>query len=262
MNDASSSAAQPNALPAGAAPNHATQAVALPVTHPVLAPLNTDDWGLLTRLERQLGSGKTPMPTAASALATIKRKGLARFHGLSFGEYCAQRLRLKRSRVHQLLEFADLIEVTSKSGPLSQIGNERQLRPLKKLPREDWATAWSEAVRTAPCGKVSGKHVQAVVDARLAQMQAAQVPTPAPAAVEPPAQAIAPAPIPAIQCATMAIPSTTPTPTSGADGLIRTVPAADVAMPGWPETWVKAARSLARPASSFRSGVFGWQPAD
>ena len=224
--------------------------------------LDTDSVGLLARLERQLSSGKTPVSTKALALATIKAQGLTRIYGLSFQAYCEQRLRLKRSRIHQLLEFAQLLEVTTKSGTLPSADNERQLRPLKRLAREVWADTWAEAVRTAPGGKITGSFVRSVVDCRLAQVRAAQVPAPAPASDQPPAQATTSMPIPIVLDTGTSVPSTKPPPTPSATEFVRTVPAPGVAMPGWKDAWQKIVRDPSRPPASLRSGVFGWQPAD
>lgn len=224
-----------------------------------LPALTTLDVMLFTRLERQLSSEKTPLHTIATALATIKTKGLTRITGLSFQEYCDQRLRLKRSRVHQLIDFAEMLEITAKSGILPTADAERQLRPLKQLPRGDWADAWTEAVRTSPAGKISGKHVQAVVDSRLARILAAQVPAPAPASDE--SSALANTPTPILPDAATSVPSTTPPPPV-AHEFTRTVPASNVPTPGWKDAWVTVLRDTSRPPASLRSGVFGWQPAD
>lgn len=255
MNDAPSTATKTNSLPVEAAAASVVRPHALP-------PLNTDDAALLARLERQLASGKTPSATVATAVATIKHKGLARLHQLTFQEYCSKHLRIKKSRVHQLLEFAELLAVTASSGSLSLAGNERQLRPLKGLPRAGWADAWADAVRTAPAGKITGKHVQAVVDSRLAQMRAAQAPAPAPASEEPPAKAVTPMPIPIVLDAGTSVPFTTSPPTPGASEFIRTVPAPDVPMPGWKPEWARMIRNASRPPGALTSSVFGWQAPD
>ena len=224
--------------------------------------LDTDSVGLLARLERQLSSGKIPLSTKALALATIKAQGLTRLHGLTFQAYCDQRLRLKRSRVHQLIEFARLLEVSTKSGTLPAADNERQLRPLKRLVPEVWADTWAEAVRTAPAGKLTGSHVASVVVARLAKMRAVQVPAPAPASDPPPVQATMPTVASDNLDTILPATPTTPAPQPCATGSIPTVPGPEVKLPGWKEEWVKVARDPARPPASLRSGVFGWQPAD
>lgn len=258
MNDAPTSDSQPNDVPDEVWTTMRQLPVPVPLSDPGLPPLNTDDFGLLTRLERQLGSSNTSVFTVANALAAIKRKGLARFYGLTFKEFCSQRLRLKKSRVHQLLEFADLLEETSALGPLAQPGNERQLRPLKLLPREERADAWAEAVETAPHGKLSARHVQAVVEAWLARRAVNLVKAPAPPPPTPsPKPVITPVPTPVAKNASPITP-----PTSGAAEYLPTVPGPGVAMPGWKDAWVKVARDPARPPASLRSGVFGWQPAE
>ena len=226
--------------------------------------LDTDSVSLLARLERQLGSGKTPLSTKALALATIKAQGLARLNGLSFHEYCERRLRLKKSRIHQLLEFAELLETTAGSGTLPPADNERQLRPLKRVPREEWLAAWGEAVRTAPDGRVTGRHVAAVVEAHLARKQAAESPATPSASGSVPAQAQAaapPVPVPNAEPA-LPMPSTTPAPSASPAEVVRTVPAPEVSLRGWRPEWQKIIREAQRPRASLQSGVFGWHPAD
>ena len=48
--------------------------------------------------------------------------------------------------------------------------SERQARPLAKLPAEEQPAAWKEAVETAPEGKVTAKHVEAVVAKRTSRV--------------------------------------------------------------------------------------------
>lgn len=248
-----------NALPSTKCPLVPVESEPAPPMQP--PPLDTDSVALLARLERQLGSAKTPLSTTALALATIKNRGLARLHGLTFPQYCAQRLRIRRSRIYQLLEHADLLEATTAaSGSLHEAANERQLRPLKKLARADWAAAWAEAVRTAPQGKITGKHVQFVVEARLAMLQAAQVPASAPAVDQQPPQPITPIPPPAVQDTGTSVPSTTPTPGEGS--FVRTVPPPNVDLPGWKPEWARMIRSASRPPGALSSSVFGYQAPD
>ena len=227
-----------------------------------LPVLDTDSVSLLARLERQLHSGKTPLSTKALALAAIKAQGLARIHQLTFGDYCERRLRIKRSRVHQLIEFALLLKATAGDGTLPPADSERQLRPLKQLPREVWAAAWAEATHTARAGKITGKHVQAVVDARLAKMQPVQDAAPPPASDLLPAQVITPTPTPALMDLAMPVPSSTPQPTPGAHEFTRTVPAPGVAMPGWKPEWERMIRNTSRPPGALSASVFGWQAPD
>lgn len=225
-------------------------------------PLDAGFPALFARLERQLRSGKTPLATMAVALATIKSQGLTRLHGLSFQEYCDQHLRLKKSRIHQLLEFADLLEVTTGSGSLPRADNERQLRPLKRVPREEWLAAWGEAVRTAPAGKLTGKHVAAIVDACLARKHAAESPA-APPASGPSPEAATTSPVPSpIESPILPATSTTPSPRAYPAEFVRTVPAPGIALPGWKPEWAKIICEAPRPPASLRSGVFGWQPPD
>lgn len=65
-------------------------------------------------------------------------------------------------------DFKDVAERISKSETMvSPPENERQARPLSKLPECEQPAAWKEAVETAPNGKMTAKHVEEVVSKRL-----------------------------------------------------------------------------------------------
>ena len=95
-------------------------------------------------------------------------KGYTRFH-----DYCKDRFRYSKSRVYQLLSYAEDEQTLLCSGdnvhncgqiPTSE-GVDRPLQQIK-TPKEK-REAWTEAVKTAPGGNVTGKHVEAVVKKRL-----------------------------------------------------------------------------------------------
>lgn len=80
---------------------------------------------------------------------------------------CAQEeFGFKQSHAYRLLEFAEVtrnIEFSPMGEKQIMPTAERQIRPLTQLEPEDQATAWQQAVETAPNGKVTAAHVQQVV---------------------------------------------------------------------------------------------------
>ena len=85
----------------------------------------------------------------------------------SFIGYCDQKFGIKSSQVYRLLDFAEQLEMLRLPGvPAPE--NERQVRGLKKLPKEEWVAAWKEANRGCR-GKVSGRQVNLVVSEMLRQ---------------------------------------------------------------------------------------------
>lgn len=97
-------------------------------------------------------------------LELYEREGW-RAAGYSSWRECAQvEFGLGQSRVYQLLESAEIERnistVVEIEGPIQ----ERKLRPLAQLPPDVQPVVWQRAVETAPEGKVTAAHVQAVVN--------------------------------------------------------------------------------------------------
>lgn len=125
-----------------------------------------------------------------SALAEVRESGLYRERFDSFAEYCRVRWGMGRRRAYQLIDASAVVLTMVNTEPPTDLpfsvpANERQARPLAALPREEQLSAWTEAVETAPNGKVTAAHVEAVVEKRLAA--AAPIPYPAPPAAPAPA---------------------------------------------------------------------------
>lgn len=104
------------------------------------------------------------------ALATIRDGRLYRESHPSFEAYCTERWGYCRIHAHRLIQASDVISNLLPIGnaaelPLPMPANEAQVRPLSKLMPEQQREAWAKAVESAPGGKVSAKHVEAVVKA-------------------------------------------------------------------------------------------------
>jgi len=102
--------------------------------------------------------------TGRRLLELYEREGW-RAVGYSSWRECAQvEFGLKQSRVYQLLESAEIERNISTIVEIEGPIREGQLRPLTQLPPDVQPVVWQRAIETAPGGKVTAAHVQAVVD--------------------------------------------------------------------------------------------------
>jgi hypothetical protein len=156
------------------------------------SPLSAVESDHLQQLETVIERGRQAFIEVGSALLEIKDSRLYRATHKTFEDYCRERWGISRSYAHRMIEAAgvagDLLPIGNKSCPDSKLrssveflGNpatwqkagiyrpatESQSRPLTKLPKADRAAVWQEAVNTAPDGKVTGAHVEAVVESRI-----------------------------------------------------------------------------------------------
>lgn len=113
-------------------------------------------------LEATIERGLQTFVEVGLALMEIREAGLFR-PAQTFEEYCNQRWGWTRRHANRMIASA---EVTANLGPVGPVlpATERQARPLTPLSPDLQREAWREAVDTAPNGKVTAAHVQAVVD--------------------------------------------------------------------------------------------------
>lgn len=120
----------------------------------------------LENLEEVIEGGLKSFVEVGRALGEIRDGRLYRQSHERFEDYCRERWGMDRTYAHRVMDAADI------SDRLLPIGNtptnESQVRPLTKLPEEEQAEAWQEAVELAPDGAVTAKHVTQVVNRRLA----------------------------------------------------------------------------------------------
>lgn len=137
-------------------------ATTAPVVSKSLAPTERT---LLAQLEAQVAEDLQAFIRAGSALAEINVKRLYREGYRNFTDYCRERWGMSDSRAYQLVAAAATArEVSTIVG--TSPANEAQVRPLARLPAEEQREAWKEAVESAPDGRVTAKHVEAVVEKR------------------------------------------------------------------------------------------------
>jgi hypothetical protein len=99
------------------------------------------------------------------ALEAIRGRRLYRQTHGTFERYCSDKWDLSRGTAYQLIAAARVVDNVRDSTPERTVpANEAQARPLTRLADDDQREAWVAVVRTAPDGKITAAHVQAVVD--------------------------------------------------------------------------------------------------
>ena len=151
------------------------------------ATLSLSERETLTRCEQVIEKGLHTFIDVGTALMAIRNSRLYRERYSSFDAYLRDRWpELGSRRAYQLMEAAQVVQNVNHGsqnpGPHYLPKNEKQVRPLAKLPPEDQRSAWERAVETAPNGKVTGEHVQRVVDTMKPRAIPAEVLFPAPQA--------------------------------------------------------------------------------
>jgi hypothetical protein len=117
-----------------------------------------------------------------SALADIRDARLYRSRYDTFEDYCRERWGMSRIHAHRLIDAAAVYEVVLPVGNIVP-SSERQVRPLTQLEPEQQGPAWTQAVETAPNGKVTAAHVEQVVREYRPAPTIIATPDPAPMAV-------------------------------------------------------------------------------
>ncbi len=121
----------------------------------------------LANCERVIEAGLSSFIEVGSALSEIRDRKLYREQFSTFEEYCEQRWHISRSRGYRLMDAAEIAGTLSPMGDIPEGLTERQVRPLKALPKEERAAAWAKAVESAPNGAVTAKDVEkAVMEAK------------------------------------------------------------------------------------------------
>ena len=98
------------------------------------------------------------------ALMEIRDARLYRAEFGTFEEYCRERWGMASSRARQLIAAADTVRNLETVTMVTVFpATERQARPLAALPPAQQREAWERVLETAPDGKITAAHVQAVV---------------------------------------------------------------------------------------------------
>lgn len=119
----------------------------------------------LENLEVVVAGGLKSFVEVGRALLQIRDDRLYRATHMVFEEYCQERWDMSRQRASQLIGAAGVVDAVSTIVDTVPT-NEAQVRPLTKLPEEERAAAWKEAVKVSK-GKPTAAVVAQVVASRL-----------------------------------------------------------------------------------------------
>lgn len=139
--------------------------------------LTTAEAATLRGCEGVIERGKKAFFEVGNALATIKDDRLYRETYDTFDEYCSAKWGFKRTYAHYLIESAGVVERVhncEQKPPILPTA-ESQVRPLAKLPKDEQAEAWEEAVDSADGKQPTAKQVKEVVEKRKAPKNGAEV---------------------------------------------------------------------------------------
>lgn len=128
----------------------------------VLSPVET---AKLENLESIIDGGLKSFVEVGRALLEIRDGRLYRTTHMTFEDYCQERWDMTRQHANHLVAAA--VVVDNLETTVSKPENERQVRPLTRLPEDERASAWKEAVASAPNGKPTAAIVEQVVASRL-----------------------------------------------------------------------------------------------
>ena len=125
----------------------------------------------LVELEETIQKHLSAFYEVGFALMQIRDNRLYRETYATFEEYCKEKWDISRPRAYQLIKAAEVHDNLSTTvDNLSTIvdipQSESVLRPLSPLPPQEQREVYQEAVKTAPEGKVTAKHVENIVKKR------------------------------------------------------------------------------------------------
>jgi hypothetical protein len=114
--------------------------------------------------ESVIEGGLAAFLEVGAALAEVKGSRLYRETHGTFADYCRDRWGMGKSRAYQLIDASAIVGEMSTT--VDKPESEWPVRPLKKLPPEERAGAWEEAVEVAG-GQPTQAQVEQVVESRL-----------------------------------------------------------------------------------------------
>ena len=136
----------------------------------MLATLGVPELAYKEELETIIESGLKTFVEVGNALSEIRDGLLYRVDHDTFEDYCIDRWGMKRAYANGLIRSAKVVDnlatMVATSEEIHLPTSERQVRPLTKLKPDERKEVWKEAVETAPNGKVTGKHVEEVIETR------------------------------------------------------------------------------------------------
>ena len=140
-----------------------------------LAKLTTDESKQLDFLETTIRDGMRTFQAVGAALCSIRDQRLYKAEFKTFEAYCRERWGFARNYANKMIGAAEAAASLGTFVPTP--ATESQARPLTKIkdPAEKRAI-WTEAVQTAPNGKVTAAHVERVVHEHIERKETQQEP--------------------------------------------------------------------------------------
>jgi len=127
----------------------------------------------LIRLESKIQRGLETFMEVGSALMEINERKLYRHTHKTFAVYCREKWGMSKSYAYDLISGAKTAHhILSGASDVQRPETESQMRILLQLPLAQRIEAWQRATATAPDGKITADHVQAVVDQMLVDQPA------------------------------------------------------------------------------------------
>jgi ParB family chromosome partitioning protein len=125
------------------------------------AALSITETARLIKLEDTIERGLATFVDVGTALMEIRDGRLYRERWGTFEDYCRERWGIARRTAYQLMDAAEVVENVRNCAQIAP-ANEAQARPLTSLPADLQPIVWQQAVETAPDGKLTAAHVEAV----------------------------------------------------------------------------------------------------
>lgn len=129
-------------------------------------PLSVPEQKLRDQCEQTIRKGFDGFIEVGQALITIRDKRLYREQFATFEDYMQARWDLSARHGYRLCGAAEVVQNLLSASSAVMPATESQARPLQALPAAKQPEVWEEAVRTAPNGKPTARHVQEVVERR------------------------------------------------------------------------------------------------
>jgi len=128
-------------------------------------PMTSPELSWLRTLEDKIEKNMKGFYELGSALAKIRENRLYRDEYRTFEEYCRTRWDFTRRHADNLIGSYKVIDNLNENrgSQIPSPTNERQTRPLRRLSAPLQKEAWQNAVKAAPDGEVTAKHVKAAV---------------------------------------------------------------------------------------------------
>ncbi len=113
------------------------------------------------QLEEIIQNGLRTFYEVGFALTKIRNNRYYRETHRTFEQYCKERWGFKKAHAYRLIASSEVRQNLSPIGDIT--GSESVLRPLVHLPPEKQREVYEEAIKSAPDGKVTAKHIEELV---------------------------------------------------------------------------------------------------